>query len=57
MNQLKNAFGFTNSPPQAGQAGYDYNYQLMKWYVICVCVMCVHVFLFACILWHSMLSI
>ena len=54
MNQLKNAFGFTNSPPQAGQAGYDYNYQVMKWYVMCVCIMCVHVFLFACILWHCM---
>lgn len=32
QSQLKGAFGFTISPPQAGQTGYDYNYQVMKWF-------------------------
>lgn len=30
MNQLKSAFGFVNNPPQQGQTGYDYNYQVMR---------------------------
>jgi MFS superfamily sulfate permease-like transporter len=32
LQQLKNAFGFNNKPPQVGQSGYNYNYQIMKWY-------------------------
>lgn len=38
LNQLKSAFGFTNSSPlwpgvpQQGQTGYPYNYQVMRWY-------------------------
>lgn len=35
LNQLKSAFGFSNSDvPQQGQPGYDYNYQVMRWYRI-----------------------
>eukprot|EP01034_Spumella_vulgaris_P027443 gene27443-34159_t len=33
MNQLKNAFGFTSNVPQQGQEGYDYNYQVMQWFL------------------------
>ena len=33
LTQIKNAFGFTNNPPQPGQTGFEYNYQLMNWYV------------------------
>lgn len=33
LNQLKGAFGFYVSVPQAGQSEYEYNYQVMKWYV------------------------
>ena len=32
LSQLKNGFGFTNAVPQTGQEGYEYNYQVMKWY-------------------------
>eukprot|EP01039_Chlorochromonas_danica_P001662 gene1661-1816_t len=32
QNQLKGAFGFVVSPPQAGQEGYEWNYEVMKWY-------------------------
>jgi SulP family sulfate permease len=33
LNQVKNAFGFSNSIPQAGQPGYDYNYQVMNFLI------------------------
>eukprot|EP01035_Chromulina_nebulosa_P020825 gene20825-26993_t len=33
LSQLKNGFGFTNAVPQTGQEGYEYNYQVMKWFV------------------------
>ncbi len=33
QNQLKAAFGFVVSPPQAGQEGYEWNYQVLKWYI------------------------
>ena len=34
LQQLKNAFGFTASTvPQSGQPGYEYNYQVMNWYI------------------------
>ena len=33
LTQVKNAFGFTNKPPQPGQTGYEYNYQVMNWFV------------------------
>lgn len=38
INQLKNAFGFSNSPPlfedvpQQGQPGYEYNFLVMRWF-------------------------
>lgn len=32
LNQLKGAFGFSSSVPQAGQEGYDYNFQVMRWF-------------------------
>lgn len=32
QNQLKGAFGFLTSPPQAGQEGYDWNWQVMRWF-------------------------
>ena len=32
MSQLKDAFGFIIKVPQAGQPGYDFNYQVMQWY-------------------------
>lgn len=32
QNQLKGAFGFISSPPQAGQTDYEWNWQVMKWY-------------------------
>lgn len=33
QNQLKSAFGFVISPPQAGQKGYEWNYQVLQWYI------------------------
>lgn len=33
LNQLKSAFGFTQSVPQQGQPGYDYNYQVFQWLI------------------------
>jgi len=33
LNQVKNAFGFSNSVPQAGQPNYDYNYQVMQFFI------------------------
>lgn len=32
QNQLKGAFGFLVNPPQAGQEGYEWNWQVMKWF-------------------------
>jgi MFS superfamily sulfate permease-like transporter len=32
LQQLKSAFGFSNSPPQTGQTGFDYNYQVFQWF-------------------------
>jgi MFS superfamily sulfate permease-like transporter len=33
LNQLRSAFGFSNSGvPQQGQPGFDYNYQVMRWF-------------------------
>lgn len=33
QNQLKSAFGFVVNPPQAGEEGYEWNYQVLKWYI------------------------
>ena len=33
LSQLKNAFGFPSVAPQTGQTGYDYNYEVMQWFV------------------------
>lgn len=33
LNQVKAAFGFGNAVPQAGQAEYVYNYQVMQWFI------------------------
>lgn len=33
VNQLKSAFGFTVTVPQQGQTGYEYNYEVFKWFI------------------------
>eukprot|EP01041_Mallomonas_annulata_P005306 gene5306-10616_t len=33
LSQLKNAFGFPSTAPQTGQHGYEYNYQVMTWFI------------------------
>jgi MFS superfamily sulfate permease-like transporter len=36
LSQIKSAFGFTQkipATPQQGQPGYEFNYQVMKWYI------------------------
>eukprot|EP01035_Chromulina_nebulosa_P028440 gene28440-37541_t len=33
LSQLGQGFGFTVTVPQTGQTGYEYNYELMRWFV------------------------
>jgi MFS superfamily sulfate permease-like transporter len=32
QQQIRSFFGFNNKPPQVGQVGFDYGYQVMQWY-------------------------